>query len=262
MSSSRPLLVIYGRDKSAINFASVSFSEYNKYMIVIDDNVITEDHVMAEALYNNSFYSGFVFYNADTMKRVNIKGIGNFADIISRVNELVGSQPGTSTSSRQIILFNRYLDSNFQTHYLGEYSISSGVSVFQSFKPGNSDAFYVSPDAVRYLQGLYGGKFENDNDGIKHRLFDAARNGDVNAYTFNPNLYTYRLESSIEESNKQYFKTSPINYDTIIETRRLGKNISLFFSDHILLFWIFIVFFICLMLVIFLKMLGVIELVY
>lgn len=230
-------IIVYGLDRSKIDSISSYFKQYSVKKVILttdflDPEGITEDKVV---LNNLDEAPQLMFVNADSMKRANISGVDNISKPILKSEE-------KSKNAPYIVLFNRYLDSNLQTHYLGELGYDSEVSMFQSFNPGNSDAYYLSEKCVTLLKNLASpnGKYDS-----KRTLFSLIREGRINAYSFNPNLYTFRLEDSTQENNIQYFKSSPIKYDNIMENRRLDKNISLFFSDHIMLFWIFIVFFIC-----------------
>lgn len=246
---SRLKIIVYGTDKAKIDSISLIVRQYSVKKVIIttdpkiilkDPSVITEDKVLLKNL-NES--PQLMFINADSMKRNNVSGIDNISKPIIKSED-------KSKKTPYVVLFNRYLDSNLQTHYLGELDSDSGVSIFQSFNPGNSDAYYLSEKCVTLLRSL---ACPNEKYDSKRTLFSLIREGRINAFSFNPNLFIFRLEDSSQDNNIQYFKTSMIKYDNIMENRRLDRNISLFFSDHIMLFWIFIVFFICSILLLILR---------
>lgn len=230
-------IIVYGSDKAKVDSIALTVKQYSVEKVILSvesegPNSLTENNMIFKHLLAAS---QLMFINADSMKKNNISGIDNISKPILKAEE-------KSKKAPYIVLFNRYLDSNLQTHYLGELNSDSGVSMFQSFNPGNSDAYYLSEKCVILLRNLAcpNGKYD-----LKKTLFSLIREGRINAYSFNPNLYIFRLEDSSQDNNIQFFKSSIIKYDQIMENRRLDRNISLFFSDHIMLFWIFIVFFIC-----------------
>lgn len=236
-------IFIYGVDKDKIDNISRSVKQYSVQKILLSSdnkNLLTEDKIILQYLHEAS---QLMFINADSMKKNNILGLDNISKTILKAED-------KSKKSPYVVLFNRYLDSNLQTHYIGELDYDSGVSMFQSFNPGNSDAFYLSEKAVTLLRNLTS---PNSKHNSKKILFSLIREGRINAYSFNPNLYVFRLEDSSANNNDQVFKSSIIKHDQIMENRCLDRNISLFFSDHIILFWIFIVFFICTVLLLILR---------
>lgn len=241
-------IIVYGRNRDKIDNICSYNKKYNCQVVILD-NKITEDRLLSMFLFESAH---MIFINADTMKPARIVG----TDDIKRIIIKTENKAGIKHDSPYVIFFNRYLDSNLQTHYLGELDFESHVSLFESFNPGNSDAFYLSKKCVSFLRLSFPNPLEYKSN-IKKSLFTYIRDGSVDAYSFNPNLYVFRLEDSPLDFNDQYFKSSIITYDSIMESRRLSKNIALFFSDHIILFWIFIVFFICTMLILFLRILKI-----
>lgn len=239
---------IYGKEELSINSLASTFSGKKIIKIMLKEDLnITSENVVSYIVKTYPNYGDYYFFNADTIKKVNVKGLENIDLVINNTKGYVNTNP-------YIILLNRYLDSVFQTQYLGELTVNSGVSVFQSFNPGNSEAFYVPNAAMNIIKNMYKlVTIDHTKVNIKHAIFDKVRKGEFDAFSFNPNIYTFRLENSSAESDLQYLKSSIINHDKIMEERRLDRTISLFFSDRILLFWIFIVFFICVTLIITLK---------
>ena len=236
---------VYGLDKTKIDNISQSLRHYPVQKILLSSDFKSPDYIPEEKILlrflNES--STLMFINADTMKKNNIVGLDNISKIILKIEDKSKKNP-------YVILFNRYLDSNLQTHYLGELDQSSEVSIFQSFNPGYSDAYYLSEKTVTLLRNLIQKDSKQD---ARRILFSLVKEGRINAYSFNPNLYIFRIEDSTLNNNDQAFKSSIIKYDQIMENRKLDRNISLFFSDHIMLFWIFIVFFICTILILILR---------
>lgn len=189
---------------------------------------------------SHSIQRDIMFINADDMKKNPLKG--------SDIDEIYFEIRKKSSPPEKpfLILFNRYLDSPSQFHYLGE---KNDISLFQSYNPGNSDAFYLSSGGTKLMNE----KIDMKTKDFKKKLFDLVRDGKINCFSFNPNLYVFDLAGSEKIDNIQYIKSSIINCSSLFEKKGLGKSISLLLSNHVLLFWAFFVFFICTIFIIILK---------
>lgn len=210
-----------------------NFVGYSTQEIILNDEIL-EKNIVNYCLGAYPGVSHALFVNGDSMKNVNIVGSDNISSIIQKI--------GANTEDPYMVMFNRYLDSGVQTHYINE--ILKNVSLFQSFNPGHTDAFYLSTKAIDSLRKI--------NIDIKYtkKIFDFIHEGTMDCYSFNPNLYTFRIEDSSSSSAIQSEKTSILKTDKIIN---FNQDLSRFFSSHLILFWVFLVFFICTICIIFLK---------
>lgn len=230
-------VVYYGSgDVSNIeNFAGV-ITNSNNYTFILD-NQVGEDNVVYNSIKKfNISKEDVLFINFDTMKPAYNFDIGN---IINNVQIFQGGKKNF------IVFLNRYLDSANQVNYLKELGSPSFVSMFESFNPGNSDAFYIDSGIVDLI--IHG------NLKTRRNIIDLVRDGKARGYSFNPNLITYNFKDSTESAKVEFSKSSPISDDERFDLRKLSRNISIFFSDHVILFWVFMVFFICLSFLFFLR---------
>jgi hypothetical protein len=92
-------------------------------------------------------------------------------------------------------------------------------------------------------------KVSNDINYFK-KIFSSVRQGEYDCFSFNPNLYVFRIEDSSLSIETQQTKTTLLKPD---DTSDINQMITRFFSSHIILFWIFMVFFICTICVIVIK---------
>lgn len=239
-SLSKFYVVIYGQNKEKIEEVALELSSYNVRKMILEDS--TDDCMIVEDILK-LYYTGssYLIINADIVKRINIKHTDEIGSIINKASKYL-----RDPNDPYIIMFNRFLDCGIQSHYLGE--IVDSVSIFRSFYPGGSNALFLSENAVKYIKN-------NDldtiyNEPIKSKIFSLVRDGIFDAFSFNPNLYVYRLECSSETNETQAQKCSVLkSYDG----DSISDTLTKFFSDRIIGFWIFLVFFICVVLIILLK---------
>ena len=248
---------IFGYNPENINSMASNFPDYKIQKIILTEGVtpldphshldptkkyINETNVYNHYLTYNIDTHDVLFVNADSVKKVKIEGTESLHYIISMIETKL-----KDINNPYTILFNRYLDNNFSTHYIGE--INKSVSLFRSFKPKESDCFFVSRNMIKvlkekYLKDLYKGV------DIKTFIFRYVKEGKAEAFSFNPNIFAFMIEKSENINQTQHNKTTMIKGD---ETRSISKTLEIFFSDHILLFWCFITFFVCSVFLVILK---------
>lgn len=229
-------VIYYGKeDESLKDKFFDTFGNINYYIVKLD-NKIGEDNVIYHTIKKyNIKDEDLIFINYDTMKpsyKFNINDIINNVNIYQKYKK------------NYFIFFNRYLDSGNQVKYLTDIPTIPYVSLYESFNPGNSDAFFMDKNIVNIV---------HNNIKTKRELFDIVRRGIARGYSFNPNLITYDFENSIESNIIEFSKSAPITKNEYLDFEKLNRNISIFFSDHILIFWLFIVFFICLIFLIIMR---------
>lgn len=234
-NTSRFRVFVYGSDKKSINEIKSNFTAYSSYGILFDDT-LTERTIINYCLEQWPSTGHCLFINADTMKKVNIVGFNTVSSLISKMEDIVIDKDA------YMIMFHRCNDSGINSHYVNE--ILNGVSVFKSFKPGNSDCFYLSDAAITILKEI-----PKDTDYSK-KIRSFVRSGEYDCFSFNPNLYTFRLEDSDLNATIHQSKCSMLQRD---ESISVNDRISQYFSSHLLLFWIFFVFFICVIFVALIK---------
>lgn len=243
---------IYGTDLLKINKLALDYTDpfYNVIKVELGNEATgaaTSSPPVAALSYifKNKVVGGrAVFINADTMKPVRIRGMTSLIDIISTTESFL------TPVGKYAILLNRYMDSNLQTRYIGEYNSTSNVSIFQSFNPQGSDAYYLPETTISHLRSKYSTNLEKD-------LYNDIKEGKISAYSYNPNLFVYTLENVTDSIKDQFQKSSIVDSTTILEDRRIEHRIGLYLSDHIVLFWIFIVFLICIVCIALLKVFRV-----
>jgi hypothetical protein len=218
-------IYVYGKDEKKIDEIRSDLSSYstNKILNDFDTNAVSE---ILSSYYGTQ---GVMLINADAVKRINVAGTDNISTIITKIESLLKSPGGP-----YMILFNRFQDNNVQTHYIGE--LVKSVSIFRSFNPKGSDCIYISGKALPLIKS----SIESGTNATDVNLF--SRIDSIEAFSFNPNLYIFRLEDSAASSTEHQLKSSIIKCEG---SRSISKTIELFFSNHILLFWVFLVFFIC-----------------
>lgn len=229
-------VIYYGKENPDRKNKFIPIFGNSKYHVVILDNKVSEDNVIYYALEKyNIINEKVMFINFDTMKpayKFELSNIMNYVNLY---------QHG---KSRYFVFFNRYLDSGNQTKYLREISSPSEVSLFESFNPGNSDAFLLDGEVVNVIR-----------NGLKTRrnAFDLVRKGFARGYSFSPNLITYNFRDSAESNEIEFSKSCPLAKDEHLNFQKINENITLFFSNHVIIFWVFIIFFICLVFLIILR---------
>lgn len=235
-------IFVYGKSEEYISNIRNNLNTYSTEKILLTDD-LSESMVVNHCLVHYPGAGQMMFINADTMKKVDISGSESIRSVISKTESYL-----EDSTKPYVILFNRYLDCGTKTHYLGE--IISSVSLFRSFDPGNSDCFYLSTGVVSKLRDTFPniGSLHLE---MKRIVFTYIRKGIFDCFSFNPNLYTFRIQDSLVNSHMQYYKLSPIKHE---ETTNINNTVSNFFSSHIIIFWIFIVFFICTVLIIGLRL--------
>ena len=227
-------IFIYGRNEDNINEMNSNFSSYQTIKIIIDGD--EEERIAINNIFDDYYFQHAVFVNADTMKRVPIVGTESIGSVVDKVNdEVLLNKPF-------LITFNRYYDGGNQVQYVKE--ITNGVSLFRSFNPGNSDCFYVSKGVVEHVRKNYQG-----GDYIK-KVFSLARAGEFSCFSFNPDLYVFKFKDSPESYTVQQSKTSTYRPQSSFD---IDESVAKFFSSHLILFWIFFVFFVCTVFIILVK---------
>lgn len=228
---------IYGKNIDSINDMKKNFSD-NYIQTVILDNEVTERKIVNYCLKRYTINGDYMFVNADTMKKVHIMGFNSINNSIEKIKNYIDDD-------KYVILFHRYNDSGINSHYLTD--ILYEVSVFRSYKPGNSDCFLISEKAVEFLKDK--SQTINYYDEIKKRV----RYGEFDCLTFNPNLFTFRIEDSDLSAAIHQSKCSMLKSD---ESTNFNDKISIYFSSHMILFWIFFVFIICAIFTVLVKLIG------
>lgn len=234
-------LFIYGAQEERIEKISHDLRKYLPKKRFLKKSQYDEEFFCEEILSEKILIQrDIMFINADDMKKNPLKG--------SDIDEIYLEIRKRSSPPEKpfLILFNRYLDSPSKFHYLGE---KNEISLFQSYNPGNSDAFYLSSGGIKLMRE----KINRKTIDFRKILFDFVKEGKINCFSFNPNLYVFDLAGSDKVDNIQYIKSSIINCSSLFEKKGLGKNISLLLCNHVLLFWAFFVFFICTIFIIVLK---------
>lgn len=255
---------IYGHKNENINSMASNFPDYKIEKIVLTDNTschhdhakklqekpleklpvkpINETNVFNHYMTHNIDTHDVLFVNADSVKKVKIEGTESIYYIINMIETKL-----KDADSPYVILFNRYMDNNYSTHYIGD--ISKSVSLFRSFRPKESDCFFLSRNMIKILKEKHLKNLYKGID-VKRESFRYVKEGLAEAFSFNPNLFTFMIEKSENINQSQSNKTTMIKGD---ETRSMSKTLELFFSDHIILFWCFVIFFTCTMFIVILK---------
>lgn len=221
--------IVYGYDKTKVESFRNKFNNFTS--IILDDN-INEDNIL-DNLVKNCF-QGLFLINADTMK----KNCMSFS-----IEEIIHKISSKSCKKEFIIMFNRYQDSITQNYYLGE--ISENISLFRGFNPGNTDCYYVSAGIIS--------EFQNNEIDIKYKILSRCRKGFYNYYFFNPNLYIFKSENSELSGQMQVLKSNIYKEENKFDLDNYIKNL---LSTNTILFWVFIVFFICAVFTVILKISG------
>lgn len=217
-------IYVYGRNKDRIDETVANFRPSVAKGLLLKEGM-TPREVINEVLSVRSL-SNILFINSDTMKKVNIVGFESVNMIVDNITSRdVDNKPF-------MVMFNRYHDYGFKTQYIRE--ILSGVSLFRNYCPGESDCFYLSSKLVKKIQNEI-----SDGDYIGN-AFSNACTEEVDCFSFNPNLYTYRIEDSTQSYANQQKKTSMLKPE---ERFNINESAARFFSSHLLLFWFFFVFF-------------------
>jgi hypothetical protein len=251
---------IFGHCTENINSMASNFPDYKIQKIVLTDNTschhdhskklpakplaktINETNVFNHYMTYNIDTHDVLFVNADSVKKVKIEGTESLHYIINMIETKL-----KDINNPYVILFNRFMDNNYSTHYLGD--ISKSVSLFKSFKPKESDCFFLSRNMIKVLKEKHLKNLYKGID-VKRESFRYVKDGLAEAFSFNPNLFTFMIEKSENVNQTQTNKTTLIKGD---ETRSISKTLELFFSDHIIIFWIFLVAFVCTMFLVILK---------
>lgn len=221
-------VIFYGNDYNSIIEKFRSLIPNNIDHIILLDDVVGEDNVIYHSIKKFNITSDVMFINFNTMKPAyNF----DFSNILNNINTF------QKNKSNYIIFFNRYLDSSNQTVFLKDLDSPDNVSLFESFNPGNSDAFFIDSGFVK--------KIINEDLKTRKQIFDLVRKNKGRSYSFDPNLITYNFKDSTDNVKIESSKSSPISGEDKFNFQKLNRNITLFFSDNIILFWVFIVFFIC-----------------
>ena len=166
--------------------------------------------------------TGVLFINQDRVKRVSLKTLTD--------ESIVSAVAAVSTDPKYVALYNRYLDRSLKSYY--EKELEDGVSLFRSYDPRGSNAFYISASLMDSFKTSGPPRYMKD-------FFQLIYNGSFPAYTFDPNIYPYDLSKGLGDDVAQ---------SSIVETRDrtryrvLSQNVALFFAENLILFWVFVVF--------------------
>lgn len=232
-------IFIFGQSESKIKEMKNNFLNQNCIEIKLTNTTtINDKNIINYCVKNYPNTNHMLLVNSDTMKKVNIYGSEKISNIISKIKPYEDSF---------ILLFNRYLDSGIQSHYVQE--ILKDVSLFRSFNPSYSDCFYLSKGLVDKLKNT----LSPDLASYTTKIFDLVRDEKLECFSFNPNLYTFRIEDSTLTYSSHTKMSTMLKEETHIN---FNQDVSKFFSSHIILFWIFLVFFICTIYTICLKTLN------